>query len=301
MKKLLFATSILILLCATDSTASNTSDCKKSKMVRVTGASVLASELEYRKTRQSLLEGLLIEAATIVNGAEITTRLTTQTNVTNDQIEETLSEYGAIKARGVVLSYSFPMDAEHVSDSSLGTMLNLTVDVLVCDQSDVVPPTYVAIESIDFRNFEKYGGENLIDVVAGAIPANSNLRYVRDTETTPYRDFVVSGQVLSIAVTVEENRVSKAFNQVVTANGKQIIDHRLYRMSAIIALKAFNVPQDSYAIVHETIEKKLPWQNYDGALAQRIDEFIASSVHDASEKLYEKIIKNEGFVRVRAP
>lgn len=286
---------------ATASVANEKFDCEKSKLVRVSGATVLASELEYRKTRQSLLEGLLVEAATIVNGVEITTRLTTQINVKGDQIQETMSEYGAVKARGVVLSYSYPMDAEHVADSSLGTMLNLTVDVLVCDQSNVVPPTYVAIEDIVFRNFEEYGGEDLINVAAGAMPENSSLRFVRDAETSPYRDFVVTGQVLSIAVTVEENRLRKALGQAVIVNGQPVVDHRLYRLSAIIAMKAYNVPQDSYAIVHETIEEKLPWQNFDGALAQRVDEFIASSVRDASGKLYDKIIKNEGFKRVRAP
>lgn len=282
--------------------AADKPDCKDTKKVQVSGTTVLENDLEYRATRQELLESLLVEAATLVNGAEITTRRTVQTTVTDDESTKKRSKYDAIKARGVVDSYSFPMDAEYVSESSLGMMLNLTVDVVVCDQSGIDPPIYIAIEDIILKKFEEAEGESLSYVVAGAMPADSSLRYVRDEEMSPYRDFVISGQILSVAATAERSRLRESINTVVRINGEQPFrEERIVRLSAIIQLMAYNVAQDSYALISETIEDRIPWPGNDEALSQKVDEFIGAALNEASIELYRKIIKNEGFKRVRKP
>ena len=279
--------------------ADSDANCDATRQVSVSGSENLASETSYRATRDSLLRSLLVEAATIVNGADITARRSSGVTAVNDDISAVIESYETIKARGLIVSYSFPMHGEAVVETDIGPMLRLNLDVVVCDQSSVRPRVYIKIQGVNFTNFREFE-KDLTAIVAGAIPAESDLIYIDGSQANAYYDYVVSGQVLSVAATVEENRWLRALGQTVTASGQPIVDSRQHRLSAIIQMKAYHPADDTYTLVHETVEKTISIKSRDGALARSIDEFIVEALDSTSLVLFEKIIKQRDFKKVRS-
>ena len=296
-KYILRLTVLLITLMGMTQPGFTAEDCEDYSAVRVEGKSVLGSDTDYLKVRTQLLDSLLVDAVAQVNGAQIRVRETSMLREINGEIDSRYDARTVRASKGLVKSYSFPPDGETViSEPGLGRMLSMMVDVIVCNQaaSDLV---YVSMGKIAFPQFEEFSDQYLKEFVRAAIPATSKLRLIGAEDDVSFYDYVITGKILNLSTTVEDSAVKALIGNVVrTSNGRPIVDSRQYRMSATIALKAENAVDKSYTVVTKTVEKMHSSAvRTDGALEQRMNEFVGVAVGDVSELLFKKIINQEGF------
>lgn len=272
------------------------SDCEDYKSVHIEGKNGLASEADYLKSRNQLLNQLLVDAVAQVNGAEFRTRETTQLNVANGKVDDRYNQVNVRRAKGQVRSYAFAPDGETIEDSDIGKLLKLVLDVIVCVQPGGDDSVYVTVGDIEFPGYEEFANQELTEFVRAAIPEDSKLRMVKNEGDVTYYDYVISGKIMNIAATFEDSALKAMIGNVVrTGNNKPIVESRYTRMSATIALKAQNAVDLSYTVVTETVERKVSVGMSEGALTQRINEFAGDAVRDVSAKLFRKVLNHEGF------
>ena len=184
-------------------------NCIAIQTVEQQGREFIDTTTGYQKIKQNLINSLLRQSVEQVLGKKIAASSSSELQLNNDELSESLNQLSVDRAKGFVSGYSVLPPGEQIIEMGGMAVMEIKLSVDVCIPDEDQNERIVAI-----GGFENVDGQilpnSLNDLIAARVTANESFSVIRyPTPRGAYFDFLLTGKVTNARVEEKDNAGGK--------------------------------------------------------------------------------------------